>query len=201
MVYGVLVLSVRDGGLTSIREYIDTQALARVSGVQGRISTRLGLPPFLRRRRPPRWRCPTDRTRSPKWRIAAADLLVLGLLPLGFTDMAAALLRRCDGSSSRCCGPCRCRTNCAIGVIGPHGPASTHFLLQSSYLAFQAFYSIERIVEAGGLQRSQEGAGGREGAANFPLPWDRMAGGVSHRKLLTSEAIPREPRPQRRPSG
>jgi hypothetical protein len=57
----------------------------------------------------------------------------------------------------------------------PRIPASAYFLLQSSHLLFQAFDAIERIVEAGGLQRLQEGADGRESAAKFPLRWDRMA--------------------------
>ncbi len=50
--------------------------------------------------------------------------------------------------------------------------ASADFLFQSSYLPFQALDPIDRIVEAGVIQRLQEGADGREGATNFPLLWD-----------------------------
>ena len=42
------------------------------------------------------------------------------------------------------------------------------FLLQPSDLSLQAFDAIEHIVEAGELQRLQEGPGVREGAAKSP---------------------------------
>src|SRR5271170_4579435 len=66
----------------------------------------------------------------------------------------------------------------------PRIPALAHFLLQSSHLPFQAFDSIERIVEAGGVQRLQEGPDGCEDAAKFPLLWDRMVRCVCHQRLL-----------------
>ena len=60
-----------------------------------------------------------------------------------------------------------------LSIDCPRIPALAHFLLQSSHLPFQALDSIERIVEAGGVHRLQEGADGREGAAKFPLLWSR----------------------------
>jgi len=77
-----------------------------------------------------------------------------------------------------------------VSIDRPRIPALAQFLLQSSHLSFQAFDTIERIVEAGGLQRLQEGPEGREGATNYPRLWDRMARCVRHQKLLIGERRP-----------
>ena len=49
-----------------------------------------------------------------------------------------------------------------VGIARLRIPALAQLLLQSSHLPLQAFDAIERIVEAGGLHRLQEGPDGRE---------------------------------------
>jgi hypothetical protein len=51
-----------------------------------------------------------------------------------------------------------------------------------------------RIVEAGLVQRLQEGPGGREGVPKFPLVWDHMVSCVCHQTAVrppsTGRSIP-----------
>jgi len=79
-----------------------------------------------------------------------------------------------------------------LSIDCPRIPALAHFLLQSSHLPFQALDSIERLIEAGGVHRLQEGADGREGAAKFPLLWDQLVRCVCHRKLLNRQRAKRQ---------
>lgn len=74
--------------------------------------------------------------------------------------------------------------------------ASADFLFQSSYFPFQAFDPIDRIIEAGVIQRLQEGPDRRERGAKFPPFRDLIARCVCHRKLLIGEPAPWGPSPR-----